>query len=131
MTKNDWLDLTVLERKKYNLLSEVMDVSRQLGEAMDRNDDVSVRLLLAMRQEPILKLEEVQRAVNLKREALSPEGLERVAALNGPATPKSEEETAYRDQAGSARRMLERVLELDERLNRRMGGKDSFYSQKK
>ena len=24
MTKGDWLDLTVLERKKYNQLSEVM-----------------------------------------------------------------------------------------------------------
>lgn len=131
MTKNDWLDLTVLERKKYNLLSEVMDVSQQLGEAMDRNDDVSVRLLLAMRQEPILKLEEVQRAVSLKREALSPEDLERVAALNGSAAPQSEEETTYRGQAGSVRRLLERVLELDERLNRRMGGKNSFYSQEK
>ena len=27
MTKSDWLDLTVLERRKYNLLSEVMDLS--------------------------------------------------------------------------------------------------------
>lgn len=131
MTKNDWLDLSVLERKKYNLLSEVMDLSQQLGEAMDRNDDVSVRLLLAMRQEPILKLEEVQRAVKLKQETLSPEDLERVAAWNGPSAPKSEEETTYRSQAGSVHRLLKRVLELDERLNRRMGGKDSFYVQKK
>lgn len=130
MTKNDWLDLTVLERKKYNLLSEVMDVSKQLGEAMDRNDDVSVRILLAMRQEPILKLEEVRRAVNLKREALTPEELERVAALNGSALPQNEEEKTYHGQVGSVRRLLERVLELDERLNRRMGGKDSFYAQK-
>ena len=131
MTKNDWLDLTVMERKKYNLLSEVMDLSQQLSEAMDRNDDVSVRLLLAMRQEPILKLEEVRRAVDLKREALSPEDLERVAALNGPAAPKSEEETNYRTQAGNVHRLLKRVLELDERLNRRMGGKDSFYTKER
>ena len=131
MTKSDWLDLTVLERRKYNLLNEVMDLSRQLGEAMDRNDDVSVRLLLALRQEPILKLEGVQRAVKLKKEALFPEDLERVSALNGSAVPKNEEETTYHSQAGSVRRLLERVLELDERLNRRMGGKDSFYAQKK
>ena len=37
MTKSDWLDLTVLERRKYNLLSEVMDLSQQLGEALDRD----------------------------------------------------------------------------------------------
>ena len=61
MTKGDWLDLTVLERKKYNQLSEVMDLSRQLGEAMDRNDQVSLRMLISMRQEPILQLEELKR----------------------------------------------------------------------
>lgn len=131
MTKSDWLDLTVLERKKYNLLSEVMDVSRQLGEAMDRNDDVSVRMLIAMRQEPLLQLQELQRAADLKRENLSPEERERISALGQGAAPRGEEETTYQNQAGSARRLLERIVELDERLNRRMGGKNSFYAQKK
>ena len=131
MTKNDWLDLTVLERKKYNLLSEVMDLSRQLGEALDRSDDVSVRLLLSMRQDPILQLEEVKRAVNMKREALAPEDWKRVAALNGQAPPQSQEETVYCNQAGSVRRLLERVLELDQRLSRRLAGDNSFYTQEK
>lgn len=131
MTKGDWMDLTVLERKKYNLLSEVMDLSRQLGEAMDRGDDVSVRLLVSMRQEPLLQLEEVKRAIGFKRESLSPEDWERVTALNAQAEPEGAEETAYWNQAGSARRLLERVVELDQRLNRRMAGDHSFYTQKK
>lgn len=131
MTKSDWLDLTVLERRKYNLLSEVMDLTRQLGEALDRGDSVSVRLLLSMRQDPILHLEEVKRAVRSKREAISPEDRERVDALNGGAGPQGEDETIYCTQAGSARRLLERILELDQRLSRRVAGKDSFYAQKK
>ena len=131
MMKSDWLDLTVLERKKYNLLSEVMDLSKQLGEAMDRNDDVSVRLLIAMRQEPLLQLQELKHAADLKKEALSPEDRERISALGQGAAPRGEEETVYQNQSGSARRLLERIVELDERLNRRMGGKDSFYAQKK
>ena len=131
MTKSDWVDLTVLERKKYNLLSEVMDLSKQLGEVMDRNDDVSVRIMLAMRQEPLLKLQELKHAADLKKEDLSPEDRERVSALDQGAAPRGEEETTYQNQAGSARRLLERIVELDERLNRRMGGKDSFYAQKK
>lgn len=130
MTKSDWMDLTVLERRKYNLLSEVMDLSRQLGEVMDRNDDVSVRLTIAMRQEPLLKLQELKRAVDLKKEDLSPEDRERISALGRGAAPRGEEETLYQKQAGSARRLLERIVELDERLNRRMGGKDSFYARK-
>lgn len=130
MTKNDWLDLAVLERKKYNLLSEVMDLSGQLGEAMDRSDDVSVRLLLSMRQEPILQLEEAKRAAALKGESLTAEERERVAALSSGAEPETEEEKPYFEEAGRCRRLLERVLELDRRLNRRLAGKNSFYAEK-
>jgi len=129
MTKGDWMDLAVLERRKYNLLGEVMDLSKQLGEAMDRNDDVSLRLVVALRQEPILGLEEVKQSIANKLEALSPEDRERVARLAGGAAPAGEEETAYFNQAGSARRLLERVVELDRRLNRRMAGKNSFYEK--
>lgn len=131
MTKGEWLDLTVLERKKYNLLSEVMDVSRQMGEAMDRNDDVSVRMLVAMRQEPILRLKELQQAGAASLEGLTPEDQDRVKALREGSDPRGAEEEAYCTQAGSACRLLERVLELDQRLNRRLAGGDSFYAQEK
>ena len=131
MTKGDWLDLAVLERKKYNCLSEVMDLSRQMGEALDRSDDVSVRMLLALREDPLVQLQELKQAINMKKESLSPEDRERVSALGQGASPKGEEETTYHSQAGAARRLLERMLELDERLNRRLAGKNSFYEQKK
>ena len=131
MTKSEWLDLTVLERKKYNLLSEVMDVSGQMGEALDRNDDVSVRMLVAMRQEPILRLEELQQAAAARLESLSPEDRERVRALKEGAGSLGAEEETYSVQAGSTRRLLERVLELDQRLSRRLAGDNSFYTQEK
>ena len=131
MTKSDWMDLAVLERKKYNLLSETLDLSQQLGEALDRSDDVSVRLLVSMRQDPILRLEEIKAAIGAKRDSMPPEEWERVNDLNGGAQPRDEDETVYLNQVGSVRRILERVLELDQRLNRRMAGNDSFYAQKK
>ena len=129
MTKGDWLDLTVLERRKYNLLVERMDLSQQLGEAMDRGDDVSVRLLVAMRQEPILGLEEVKKAIENRLGSLPTEERERVLALAGGAAPEGEGETTYVNQVGSARRLLERVLEFDRRLNRRLAGENSFYGK--
>ena len=131
MTKGDWLDLTVMERKKYNCLSEVMDLSRQMGEALDRNDDVSMRILVAMRQDPLLQLEELKQAIAAKMERLSPEDRERAAELGQGAAPQGEEETTYHSQAGAARRLLERTIEMDERLNRRLAGGESFYEQKK
>lgn len=131
MTKGDWLDLAVLERKKYNCLCEVMDLSRQMGEALDRSDDVSVRMLLALREDPLLQLRELKQAIDQKKESLSPEDRERVAVLGQGAAPRGEEETTYHSQAGAARRLLERIVELDERLNRRLAGDNSFYARNK
>ena len=91
MTKGDWLDLTVLERKKYNFLSETLDLSQQMGEAMDRNDQVSLRMLVAMRQDPILGLEEVKRAIDMKLVSLLPEEREVVSALGGGTGEPREE----------------------------------------
>lgn len=129
MTKGDWLDLTVLERKKYNCLSEVMDLSQQMGEAMDRNDQVSVRMLLSMRQDPILQLEELKRSIQMKQESLPPEDRKRLAGLLAEAAPENEAEESYARQAGAVRRLLERVIEVDQRLNRRLAGDASFYAK--
>lgn len=129
MTKSDWLDLTVLERQKYNCLSELMDLTRQLGEAMDRGDEVSVRILVSMRQDPIVSLAELKGAIETRTSTLSGEDCERLTALGGGAAPEGENEVLYANQAGSARRLWERVLELDRRLNLRMAGDDSFYAK--
>lgn len=129
MTKSDWLDLTVLERQKYNRLSELMDLTQQLGEAMDRGDEVSVRILVSMRQDPIVSLAELKGAIETRAGSLSGQERERMTALSAGAAPEGEEEALYANQAGSARRLWERVLELDQRLNRRMAGDDSFYAK--
>ncbi len=129
MTKGDWLDLTVLERKKYNYLSEVMDLSQQMGEALDRNDQVSVRMLLSLRQDPILQLEELKRSIQMKQESIPAEDRKRLAELLAEAAPENEAEERYARQAGAARRLLERVIEVDRRLNRRLAGDASFYGK--
>lgn len=127
MTGNEWMDLTVLERKKYNYLGEVMDLTEQMAQTLDRNDQVSVRMLLAMRQDPILHLEEVGRTGSARRGSLSEEDQERVAALLAGAEPHSNEERIFLDQVGKTRRLLERVVELDRRISLRMAGDHSFY----
>ena len=128
MTKEDWLDLTVLERKKYNCLSEVMDLSRQMGEAMDRNDQVSVRMLLALRQDPILQLEELQRSIAVRTEGMSLEDRIRVADLGKGAAPQGEEESIYASQAGSVGGVMGGVLVLDRGLNLLFGVCGSFFA---
>ena len=45
MTGAEWMDLTVLERKKYNDLSEALDLTGQIGEALDRSVREAARLV--------------------------------------------------------------------------------------
>ena len=50
------MDAHVQAKRIYNLLNEVMDLSRQMAEAMDRDDQVAIRMLVSMREEPVRKL---------------------------------------------------------------------------
>lgn len=130
MTGSEWMDLTVLERKKYNYLSEVLDLTQQLAESLERNDQVSARMILAMRQDPVLHLGEIDQACKARLRDLPQEDRERVSALNKGAQAHGSEESAFLEQAGRTRRLLERVVELDRRVSIRMAGENSFYKKK-
>lgn len=125
MTKSDWMDLTVLERKKYNCLSEVMDLSRQLSEVLDRNDGVSARMLVAMREEPLGKLQAADQAVREQLEALHDreEAVDLAALLNGgpPPQPGERAQQLLCEQVAANRRRLSQIIELDKVLNQRLG----------
>jgi len=129
MTESELMDLTVLERKKYNYLSEVMDLSKQMGEALDRGDEVSMQMLLALRGEPILHLQEVDQTARNRRESLTTQDRQRLKELLDGAEPQDRGEALLTEQSGKARRLLERVVELDKQLSLRMSGKDSFYNK--
>ena len=130
MTGSEWMDLTVLERKKYNYLGEVLDLTQQLAESLERSDQVSARMILAMRQDPILHLGEIDQACQARLQALAQEDQDRAAALRKGAEAHSSEERTFLEQAGRPRRLLERVVELDRRVSLRMAGENSFYKKK-
>ena len=124
------MELTVLERKKYNCLLEVEDVTRQLAEALDRNDQVAARILITMRQDPLLQLEEADRGEKARKAALSEEDQERVRVLLRDGEARYDGEGVFLEQAGKTRHLLERVVELDRRVSVRMAGDNSFYRKK-
>ena len=123
------LDLQVLERKKYNLLNDVMDLSQQLATAMDRNDQVSVRMLVAMRQDPLTQLEEVKHNLSRRLLEFSPDDQDLAHRLLQGEAGSSLREQAVADQSNVNRRLLERIIELDRRLNHRLTGDKSYYKK--
>lgn len=61
-----------LEKRMYALLNEAFDISKQLAEAIERGDQVTIRILLSMRREPLESLHRIRRALEEQRDALAP-----------------------------------------------------------
>lgn len=113
----------------YAGLTEVLDLSQQLAEAVDRQDHVSIRLLLSMRQAPIFQLKELDSNLRLKENDLEPEQAGHFRDLLNGGPPESEAEAPLAEQVAINQRLLGRVLELDQRISQKMGGERSVYSR--
>ena len=64
-----------------------------------------------------------------RRESLAEEDQERVKALLAGAEGRTAEERLFLEQVQKARRLLERVVELDRRISLRLAGENSFYKK--
>lgn len=128
MQQKDLMDVLVLEKKMFGKLTEVLDITGQMAEATDRNDQVSVQLLLSMRQEPIEQLRQTEERLGMKQSELSTPDQLQMELLTKGGTSEEPFERMLSEQVASNRRLLERVLALDKRVNRKLGGDDSCYS---
>lgn len=125
MTEKTVMDALVQMKRTGNLLNELEDLTRQLGQAIDRNDQVSMQMLVAMREEPLGKLQAADQAVREQLEALhgGDEAASLAAMLNGgpPAQPGERTQQMLCEQVAANRRRLNQIIELDKVLNQRLG----------
>jgi len=108
-------------------LMEVNDLTRQLLQAAERRDQVSVSMILAMREDPVQRLGEMETALQAYVNALPQEDAIRAAELLDGAEASGADEARLCEQVAQYRRLLESTLEMDRRLSLRMGGNRSFY----
>ena len=112
----DWLKLLVQLKKRYSLLIQIDDLTQQMSDALNRDDEVSFQMLLSMRQEPILYLKESDKILlNLKSE-LPQNIVKRWQELENNAEPIDQEETLFKQQINQNRRLLERLVPFDNRI---------------
>lgn len=119
----------VMAKRLYVLLVEVQDLSQQLAQALDRNDEVTARMLISMRSEPIGKARQTKEALRALKEDLPPPDAARLAALLNGAVPETEAEQALAKQLKSNDTLLQQVLTLDENLNRKIAREKSIYQK--
>jgi len=118
-----------LAKKLYMQLVEVQDISRQLAEALDRNDQVTARMLIGMRREPIDIACQTKEAIGALRDALEPEEKQRLTELLNGDEPKTEQEHPLAAQIKSNEQLLRRLTELDKALNIKIARDKSAYRE--
>lgn len=116
MKEKTVMDALVQMKRTGNLLNELTDLTRQLGESIDRNDQVSIQMLIAMREEPLGKLQAADKALREQLEALDDrEEAEQLAAIlnGGSAGDGGQTVKMLCDQVALNRRRLKQVMDLD------------------
>lgn len=125
------MDALVQMKRTGNLLNELLDLTQQLGQAIDRNDQVSIQMLVAMREEPLAKLQAADQALRDQLEVMTDlESAAQLASmLNGglPAQEDSQTQQALCAQVAANQRRLKQVMDLDRMLNQRMARERSAY----
>lgn len=124
-------ELLSLEYNIYRKLNEIMGITRELAEAVDREDQVSVGMVLSSRQTPLLELQGLNAMVDLKRCDLSggdKAAFDRLVTEGG--APKSPAEEKVARQVALNRRILEQLAELDQRVSEKLCREKSVYRKR-
>ena len=118
-----------LQRSMYMSLTEVDELTSELSEAVNRQDQVSVHIFLSMRQEQINRLQAPKAQVEKQCAQLPPsEGALLRDILNGQGTPSNPQEEELTRLVEKNRGLLSRIVRADRRISQRLGGTHSFYS---
>ena len=99
------LDAHVQLKRIYTALSEALDVTRQLADAVDRDDRIAVQMLVSMRQEPTDKLSGAHQALEQQRQSLpaADTGILSSYADGGQVSAFARSSVAAMVQAGAVR----------------------------
>ncbi len=121
----------LLMQRRLNCIREISNLTRELEEPLQRNDQVSALLILRERADEMAKVDTCQEEL-IKLGKTSVEAGEAVARLlaRPPQTPPDsagqEEKKAYEIAVNSVC-LIKEIRRIDERLNRRVAGDKTFY----
>lgn len=121
--------IAVCLQKRYNGLTEMESITRQLQDALNYNDVVTIRMLVRMRQQEIDNIDITDR----QRQELA-DGL---GEHQRDALRKGEEGVFAPENAPLVRkiseimeknhRLLGRLIEEDKKVNRKLAGEKTYY----
>lgn len=131
MEKENLMDALVQLKRMGKLCDEVYDITRQLADVVDRDDSVSIELVMGMRQEPIDQMSQTEDALHLQVETLPPQDAMRLSALLNGDKARDADERLIETQVAANARALKRVVELDRTINQKLAREKSIFNKPK
>ena len=129
----DVTKVMILLQRRYNALRETGRLTKELEEAIARNDEVSTIMLLQMRAEELAKVEQCMEEIWQLGES-SREAHEKLTALVtsdlGESVGGNQEEEKVYEIRRRTQIILDQLRQADQKLNRKLAGKKSYYNAK-
>ena len=124
--------LEVLKRvqRNYVRVVEIERITKELGDALSRNDQESAQLLVKMRQDEMDHISEMKQEIRLLVESSAPEEKRMLIswlAGKNEYQPDSFEAKKLLELSGQMQQVLSRTIAIDKAINKKLAGKDSFY----
>jgi hypothetical protein len=117
-------------QKKYQCITEIERVTREIGEALSRNDRTSVQLLLGMRQDEMDRADISERNIRYLLSVIPSSHASQIgkwmkgeseSTLDNPFVIKMVE------RGRNIQMLLQRTIDLDRHISVRLAGNDSYY----
>lgn len=117
-------------QRKYGSMNEIFRMTREMQEVLERDDRVSLDMMISMRQDEIERAVDCDRDIQYLLSVPAPQKREQVRDWLNHGTAKEQdgfEAVKMGEIAASIRKVLEKTIQVDKRMSKRVAGKDSFY----
>ncbi len=130
-----WIEFLKQYQRKYRYIAEIQRITKELGDALSRNDRVAAELLLVMRKDEMTGADQCDKNIALLQESLQGEQRQLVAAcLQGhkELLPGEDQGRQWLDKIydlqGKIKSILQDTIQRDRVMNRKVAGENSFYA---
>lgn len=130
--RKEWaLEVLKFMVARKNHFEETLRITKEVSEALDRNDRVSVQMLLSMRATELEGIDKTIVGLEQFKQQLHPQAQQEIDQLlkEEEIEEQSPEMEKIADTAGRCRRLLQDIIAIDKRMSRHVAGADSFYKE--
>lgn len=130
--RKEWM-LTILKlvHSRAGHLDEVLRLTKEIGDSLSRNDQVSVEMLLKMRGEELEAVAMNTQEAQAFKMQLRKETQQEINELLQGKAAEAQDDMAGKvvETINRCQRLLDEIRIIDERMSRRIAGEDSFYEK--